>query len=133
MTEFDGMRANVEGMDLESTHQIYSSLHWIAPGNTTYTGENPAFADGTAQYGVFSGSTILLDASKPFFKRGNVNVYIFSYTDYAGSNRGAANNPVRFKFTVSDGKVNVGETYVNARFDGNNGASAPYSNTVTEE
>ena len=134
MTEFDGMTADVTGMDLASTHQIYSSLYWIAPGTTTYTGADPVFTNGTAQYGVFSSSSssILLDATKPFFKRGSVNVYVYSYTDYAGGGRGEANTPNRFKFTVAEGKVNVGETYINARFDGNNQASAPYSNTVTE-
>jgi len=132
MTEFDGMTCDVTGMTLDNSHQIYSSLYWIAPSNTTYTGVDPVFTNGTAQYGVLSGSSILLDASDPFFKRGNVNVYVYSYTDFAGSNKGAANTPEHFKFTIANGSINVGEPYINARFDGNNQASAPYSNTVTE-
>lgn len=130
MTEFDGMTPTMTS--LSNSHQIFTSLDWIAPETTTYTGPDPVITNGSAQYGILSGSSILLNASEPFFKLGLVNVYVYSYTDYAGRGRGAANTPERFKFTITDGKVNLGETYINARFDGNNQASAPYANTVTE-
>lgn len=132
MTEFDGMTPDMTS--LEDTHNIYTSLYWIAPGTTKYTGADPEFGAGTAQYGIYDSSTgsISLDATKPFFTRGLVNVYVYSYSDYAGSGRGTANTPGTFNFTVSAGAVNVADTYINARFDGNDKASAPYSNTVTE-
>ena len=134
MVEFDGMTSTGTSLESNTTHQIFSSLNWVAPGNTQYTGPERTYAPGIAQYGIYDSSTgvITLDATKPFFKIGNVNIYVYSYSDYAGSGRGAANTPGNFKFSVLSGKVDVADTYVNARFDGNDQASAPYANSIKE-